>query len=153
MGERRLYVAYWQNKLADNKDVNFPDSLASELALTTDGFSFAFLKEVLYVTSLNCLAGMTYSGYDSVSSLVLLASGEHGEFGSIAREQVKALRKQLETKSKLSSSVSLFTTGNAENARTTTTGFHSLPPKPATHEPISDEIRRARDIGGKLYVA
>ena len=44
---RLLYVKYWQNKLADNKDVEFPESLAEEIADTTNRFSFAYLKEAL----------------------------------------------------------------------------------------------------------
>jgi transitional endoplasmic reticulum ATPase len=44
---RRLYVQYWQDKLADSKDVDLPDTLADEIADKTDRFSFAYLKEVL----------------------------------------------------------------------------------------------------------
>lgn len=46
---RRLYVRYWQDKLAHNKELDFPESLADEVADTTDRFSFAYLKEVLCV--------------------------------------------------------------------------------------------------------
>ncbi len=45
--ERELYAKYWQNKLVDNEDIDFPDSLVTEIADTTDGFSFAYLKEAL----------------------------------------------------------------------------------------------------------
>lgn len=45
--ERILYVQYWQNKLKNNKDIDFPDRLVSEIADLTDRFSFAYLKEVL----------------------------------------------------------------------------------------------------------
>ena len=45
--ERKLYVQYWQNKLKENKDIHFPDSLVREVAEETPKFSFAFLKEVL----------------------------------------------------------------------------------------------------------
>ncbi len=47
--ERKLYVQYWQGKLKNNKDISFPDSLASEIVDSTARFSFAYLKEVLYV--------------------------------------------------------------------------------------------------------
>ena len=49
--ERRLYCGYWQRKLAYNKRVLFPDSLADEIAKKSDGLSFAYLKEALYVTT------------------------------------------------------------------------------------------------------
>lgn len=45
--ERKLYIQYWQAKLAPNKDIEFPDSLVKDIADMTDKFSFAFLKEAL----------------------------------------------------------------------------------------------------------
>lgn len=45
--ERALYAQYWQKKLASNKDINFPDSLVTRIAQSTDRFSFAYLKEAL----------------------------------------------------------------------------------------------------------
>ena len=45
--ERKLYAQYWQNKLAANKDIEFPDTLVDEVAKSTEKFSFAYLKEAL----------------------------------------------------------------------------------------------------------
>lgn len=45
--ERRLYVQYWQNKLKSNKELDFPEVFADEIADCTAKFSFAYLKEVL----------------------------------------------------------------------------------------------------------
>lgn len=42
-----MYAKYWQAKLADNEDIDFPDSLAEKVSELTDAFSFAFLKECL----------------------------------------------------------------------------------------------------------
>ncbi len=47
--ERTLYIRYWQNKLKGNDRISFPDSLVKDVATQTDGFSFAYLKEALYV--------------------------------------------------------------------------------------------------------
>jgi hypothetical protein len=47
LSERLLYTKYWQNKLHNNKDIDFPDSLAKDVATMTDKFSFAYLKECL----------------------------------------------------------------------------------------------------------
>lgn len=49
--ERVQYVQYWQSKLSDNKEIDFPDLLVYEVADSTQGFSFAYLKEALYVES------------------------------------------------------------------------------------------------------
>ena len=46
---RALYAKYWQEKLKNNKDISYPDSLIDEVASTTNKFSFAYLKEVLFV--------------------------------------------------------------------------------------------------------
>ena len=45
--ERSLYAQYWQQKLASNKEIDFPDKLVAKVAKETDGFSFAYLKEAL----------------------------------------------------------------------------------------------------------
>lgn len=47
--ERALYAKYWQDKLKDNKDISYPDSLVDEVASSTNKFSFAYLKEALCV--------------------------------------------------------------------------------------------------------
>ena len=47
--ERRDYAIYWQHKLHSNRDIDFPDSLLDEFAEKTDEFSFAYMKEALWV--------------------------------------------------------------------------------------------------------
>ena len=47
LSERRQYAVYWQSKLKKNPDIEFPDSLLDVIAESTNGFSFAYLKEVL----------------------------------------------------------------------------------------------------------
>lgn len=49
--DRTLYCRYWHQKMADNPRIDFPDELCPILAKLTQGFSFAYLKE-LFVTSL-----------------------------------------------------------------------------------------------------
>lgn len=53
--ERIMYMHYWQNKLADNKDIEFPDKLCGAVAKITKGFSFAYLQEAM-VASLLAIA-------------------------------------------------------------------------------------------------
>ncbi|KAI9001372.1 P-loop containing nucleoside triphosphate hydrolase protein [Trametes punicea] len=79
--ERTLYIKYWQNKLKNNKSVDFPDSLVKKVASKTAGFSFAYLKEA-FVSSLVLMAG--YDGDDKPV------------FSELLLEQVKALREQLD---------------------------------------------------------
>ncbi|KAH7402880.1 ATP-dependent Zn protease [Pyrenochaeta sp. MPI-SDFR-AT-0127] len=53
--ERVLYAKFWQGKLADNKDLDFPDSLCTKIAEITDKFSFAYMQEA-FVASLLAIA-------------------------------------------------------------------------------------------------
>ncbi|KAK4638129.1 hypothetical protein CLAFUR0_01823 [Fulvia fulva] len=46
-GERVMYLQYWQGKLSDNKDLDFPDKLCPAVAKITKGFSFAYLQEAI----------------------------------------------------------------------------------------------------------
>ena len=48
--ERHLYAQYWQKKLAITEELDFPDQLVQDVAILSDGFSFAYLKEVLLVS-------------------------------------------------------------------------------------------------------
>ncbi|KAI5477085.1 hypothetical protein MNV49_006884 [Pseudohyphozyma bogoriensis] len=54
--ERRQYAVYWQNKLKDKKQIEFPDTLLDEFADATKKFSFAYMKEA-FVAALITLAG------------------------------------------------------------------------------------------------
>ncbi|KAK0468145.1 P-loop containing nucleoside triphosphate hydrolase protein [Desarmillaria tabescens] len=78
--ERTLYARYWQKKLQTNKEISFPDSLVDEVAIATDRFSFAYLKEA-FVSSL-----VTLAGYE----------GEKPSFASVLKGQIETLRKQLD---------------------------------------------------------
>jgi len=54
--QRAAYAKFWQAKLADNEDVEFPDALCEALAKITDGFSFAYMQEA-FIAALLALAG------------------------------------------------------------------------------------------------
>lgn len=53
--ERVLYCQYWYRKLLNHPLVAFPEDLCPVIARLTEGFSFAYLKE-LFITSLLILA-------------------------------------------------------------------------------------------------
>ncbi|KAI5893878.1 P-loop containing nucleoside triphosphate hydrolase protein [Schizophyllum commune H4-8] len=102
--ERVLYCQYWQNKLESNKSIDFPDSLAKEISEQTNDFSFAYLKEVF------------------VSSLVVLAGWEDGDrptFEHVVKDQIAALRKELDKAP--SSSSRVHSAGGATSSPSTTT--------------------------------
>ena len=49
---RRRYCQYWQRKLSDNDDVEFPDQLLTPMAKLMDKFSFAYMQEAFVSTLL-----------------------------------------------------------------------------------------------------
>lgn len=62
--QRVAYSKFWQGKLADNKDIEFPDEICDELASITDGFSFAYMQEA-FVAALLALAAREAHGEDT----------------------------------------------------------------------------------------
>ncbi|KAL2145706.1 hypothetical protein VTI28DRAFT_6581 [Corynascus sepedonium] len=55
LDQRVAYCQFWQRKLADNKDIEFPDKLCRAIADITDGFSFAYIQEA-FVAALIAIA-------------------------------------------------------------------------------------------------
>lgn len=55
MEERIAYCKFWQSKLADNKEIDFPDKLNKAIAEITDKFSFAYIQEA-FVAALLAIA-------------------------------------------------------------------------------------------------
>ncbi|EXJ95656.1 hypothetical protein A1O1_00778 [Capronia coronata CBS 617.96] len=53
--QRVKYCQYWQKKLEDNKEIEFPDEICPAAAEITDGFSFAYIQEA-FVSALMAIA-------------------------------------------------------------------------------------------------
>ncbi|KAI1323991.1 P-loop containing nucleoside triphosphate hydrolase protein [Xylariaceae sp. FL0255] len=59
--QRIAYCKFWQGKLTDNKDVEFPDKLCKAIAEITDKFSFAYIQEA-FVAALLAIARRSGDG-------------------------------------------------------------------------------------------
>ncbi|KAI1754271.1 P-loop containing nucleoside triphosphate hydrolase protein [Xylaria castorea] len=59
--QRIAYCKFWQRKLADNKDIEFPDELCKSIAEITDKFSFAYMQEA-FVAALLAMARRSKGG-------------------------------------------------------------------------------------------
>jgi SpoVK/Ycf46/Vps4 family AAA+-type ATPase len=59
--QRIAYCKFWQGKLADNKDVEYPDELCKAIAEITDKFSFAYMQEA-FVAALLTIARRAKDG-------------------------------------------------------------------------------------------
>ncbi|EXJ89663.1 hypothetical protein A1O3_02730 [Capronia epimyces CBS 606.96] len=53
--QRVKYCQYWQKKLQDNKEIEFPDEICPAVARITDDFSFAYIQEA-FVSTLMSIA-------------------------------------------------------------------------------------------------
>ena len=59
--QRVAYCKFWQSKLVDNKEIEFPDKLCWAIAEITDDFSFAYMQEA-FVAALLAIARRSESG-------------------------------------------------------------------------------------------
>ncbi|KAH7887583.1 P-loop containing nucleoside triphosphate hydrolase protein [Phlebopus sp. FC_14] len=114
--ERSLYAKYWQNKLKDNHEITFPDSLVDQVADMTEGFSFAYLKEAF------------------VSTLVLMTTATENEkdFAVLLVDQIATLRKEMGKQTPARKQVSLLVTSSKDKHASVPrggmmAGSHSLP--------------------------
>ncbi len=102
--ERVAYGEYWRKKLANNPSIAFGEDLPRAIAKITEGFSFAYLKE-LFMTSLLMLVqahsggeddeeaeeeeGVEVDGDEATSTLLSTP------LGKVIRSQVEVLRKDM----------------------------------------------------------
>lgn len=67
--ERTLYADYWRNKLlAKNQSIEFPEELCGIVAQLTDGFSFAYLKELFVMALLSLVRGSKGDDFEIVEA-------------------------------------------------------------------------------------
>jgi hypothetical protein len=73
--ERIAYCRYWRQKFSESDTVDFPYEMCTIIAQLTEGYSFAYLKE-LFITSLLLLAR---GGVEEFSKIKDAASGYFGK--------------------------------------------------------------------------
>lgn len=109
LAQRIQYCHFWQGKLADNPDIEFPDELCEAIAKITDKFSFAYIQEAFVATLLAIAVDnqsspslQRRSRYDSNGFYV----GENSDddldqyiLWKVMKKQVKILRDELDSES------------------------------------------------------
>ena len=78
--ERIKYAEFWRAKLSKNKDLDFSEDLCTAVADITEGFSFAYLKE-LFVTSLLLVVAAKRGDGDIDSDTTTTPSSEQNANG------------------------------------------------------------------------
>jgi hypothetical protein len=68
--ERRSYTNYWRTKLLKNDTVEFPEELCSVIAQLSEGFSFAYLKELFVMALLSLVRGFGGDDFEIVEAEV-----------------------------------------------------------------------------------
>ncbi|KAM0708389.1 hypothetical protein Q7P35_005040 [Cladosporium inversicolor] len=109
--ERRLYCQYWQSKLQSNLDINFTYEVCQAVAAATEGFTFAYLKELFVQTLLVYVSGGAEDteaaaslGADATdedegtehSAVKLTKRLEANQFYQTLRQKIEALAEDLE---------------------------------------------------------
>jgi transitional endoplasmic reticulum ATPase len=64
--ERMAYVEYWRTKLLENETVEFPEALCRVVAKLSEGFSFAYLKELFVMALLSLVRGAKGDDFEIV---------------------------------------------------------------------------------------
>jgi transitional endoplasmic reticulum ATPase len=64
--ERRLYAEYWRGKLQKNGTVDFPEEVTGIISQLTEGFSFAYLKELFVMALLSLVRGFKGEDFEIV---------------------------------------------------------------------------------------
>ncbi|KAF2471070.1 proteasome-activating nucleotidase [Lindgomyces ingoldianus] len=64
--ERSAYTAYWRKKLLKNDTVVFPEELCPIVAQLTEGFSFAYLKELFVMALLSLVRGHKFDDFEII---------------------------------------------------------------------------------------
>ena len=96
--ERVKYCEYWRFKLAKNNKIDFPPKLSEAIADITEGFSFAYLKEI-FITSLLMIVGSrkTSREIEGLSETTDNASKlDNLLLWRVMSKQVKTLRAEME---------------------------------------------------------
>ena len=62
--ERIMYCEYWRRKLQKNGKLDFDDAMCRVIAQLTEGFSFAYMKELFVQTLLSVVGGRTNNEED-----------------------------------------------------------------------------------------
>lgn len=86
--ERAAYCRFWRNKLADTNMVDFPDEVCDLIAKMTEGFSFAYMKELFVIVLLMIARGGT--GDEPEEVLEESASANLSEDGHVVVEHEDA---------------------------------------------------------------
>lgn len=89
--DRVRYCEYWSKKLSSKPAATAPPTVPYHIASITDGFSFAYLKEV-YVVSLLMLV---QNSAEDIMAAEAEGDRQLGTFGSLLQQQAVALRKDI----------------------------------------------------------
>ncbi|KAF2177712.1 P-loop containing nucleoside triphosphate hydrolase protein [Zopfia rhizophila CBS 207.26] len=98
--ERSAYAEYWRKKLLKNTTVEFPTVLCDIIAKLTEGFSFAYLKELFVMTLLTIARGAKAEDFEFVEAEDLEAPEGEASANGVSEALCGKIKEQAE-KSKL----------------------------------------------------
>ncbi|KAF2115102.1 proteasome-activating nucleotidase [Lophiotrema nucula] len=66
--ERAAYAEYWRKKLAKNPSIDFPEGLSEIISKLTEGFSFAYMKELFVMSLLSLARGVKLEDFEIIDA-------------------------------------------------------------------------------------
>lgn len=108
--QRVAYCEYWRKKLLDNEEFDFPEDVCAVIAELAEGFSYAYMKELIMASLLtvkrggNGMGDLVETGWDVVSESNTPAEPADGGSAEQAKaeeqiaDDVKDAKKEVERK-------------------------------------------------------
>lgn len=94
---RKAYADYWMHKLEGHPTVRFPPTLSQATAQITEGFTFAYMKEVFVSSLLISAAGRMELPEEIPDPVDVKSEGlEDSQLWRVIKLQVASLRKEME---------------------------------------------------------
>jgi transitional endoplasmic reticulum ATPase len=77
--ERKGYAQYWRTKLLKNETVEFPEEVSGIIAQLTEGFSFAYMKELFVMALLSLARGFKGDDFEIVDKDEAASADGHND--------------------------------------------------------------------------
>jgi AAA+ superfamily predicted ATPase len=103
--ERILYSQFWRKKLVDSEMVEFPEEMCRIVAKLTEGFSFAYLKELFVIALLTFARGGAEENPAQKTETTTLTKEAEGEKKDGAKQEKKGVVPEVEIPADLKQNV------------------------------------------------
>lgn len=101
--ERILYCDFWKSRVSRSKLVDWPEGVTEYIAKITDGFSFAYMKELFVMTLLNVARGTPLPKPEPETEHEKIADSPGNEVNAEVKDLIKQVKDLVEVVKKTQS--------------------------------------------------